>query len=499
MSALLRSALIASVAFAGSIAAAQSPSFTIDDALSAPFPSGLIAAPAGARVAWIFDAEGSRNIWVAEPAANGSFTSRQLTRFTGDIGVEIGTLAWSFDGRALVFERGGEPNPRDLPLGTTPVSSGRSALGDTTPRLIGDGSSPAMAPNAEHRRLRRPQFHRRLRSLDGSGKPQTIVRDLGRDGSLAWSPDGSRIAFVSSRGDHSLVGVYDLARKSITWLAPSVDRDASPIWSPDGSKDRVHPHSSRSARSVLVDAHRRAVVHLDRRPRDGKGTRALARQRRRRQPLLSAGRKLGVRVGCGRPNRFSVGGNRLGAPLQHRRRWRHADAAHARRLRDLQRRSQSRPTSRRVFVQPGRPRSSAHLASAGRRRNADATDDGADDRRSSGVHERRTLDRVPARGCAGIRCDRRWSRNRAVDSARHRTSRRKRCRRSIRARSSSCPQPVIFRSPDGMMIHGQLFLPPDATAGATRVIPPCSSSTAVRIARCSSARIRWARTRTCTR
>ncbi len=213
----------------------QTPSFTLESALSAPFPSGLIASPAGGRVAWIFDAQGSRNIWVGEPGPNGAFTSRQLTGFTGDVGVEVGTLAWSFDGEALVFERGGEPNPRDLPLGSTPGQLWTISLGDTVPRLIGDGASPAMAP-----RTKTVAYIARnsivLAQLDGGEKPQTVVRDLGRDGALAWSPDGSRIAFVSSRGDHSLVGVYDLTRKSITWLAPSIDRDASPIWSPDGTK-----------------------------------------------------------------------------------------------------------------------------------------------------------------------------------------------------------------------------------------------------------------------
>ncbi|MEO9046786.1 MAG: prolyl oligopeptidase family serine peptidase, partial [Gemmatimonadaceae bacterium] len=75
-----------------------------------------------------------------------------------------------------------------------------------------------------------------LAPADGSGKPETVVRDMGRDGSLAWSPDGSRIAFTSSRGTHNLVGVYDVGKKSLTWLAPSVDRDAGPIWSPDGAR-----------------------------------------------------------------------------------------------------------------------------------------------------------------------------------------------------------------------------------------------------------------------
>jgi Tol biopolymer transport system component len=270
---LHRTVLFASTAFAVGTAAAQQPSFTIDAALSAPFPSGLIAAPAASRVAWILDAEGSRNIWVAEPSANGSFTSRQLTRFTGDLGVEIGTPVWSFDGQTLAFVRGGEANPRDLPLGSTPAQLWAISLGDTTPRLIGDGGSPAMAPNANIvAYVARNSIV--VMPLDGSGKPQVVVRDLGRDGSLAWSRDGARIAFVSNRSEHSLVGVYDLGRKSITWLAPSVDRDVGPIWSPDGSRIafiRIPPGA----------------------PGPFSSTRAA-------EPwsILLAGRKLGIRVGC---------------------------------------------------------------------------------------------------------------------------------------------------------------------------------------------------------
>src|SRR4029079_19721184 len=109
--ALRRSAFLGSALLAARTSAAQQPSFTVDAALSAPFPSVLTAAPSGSRVAWIFDAEGARNVWVAEPSANSSFTSRQLTRYSGSLGVEIGELAWSFDGQTLTFVRDGEPNP----------------------------------------------------------------------------------------------------------------------------------------------------------------------------------------------------------------------------------------------------------------------------------------------------------------------------------------------------------------------------------------------------
>ncbi len=233
--ALTRSVLLVLALQPTATASAQGSSFTLEASLGAPFPSGLIAAPAGGRVAWIFDARGSRNIWVGEAGANGAFTSRQLTGFTGDNGVEIGSLAWSFDGRALAFERGGATNPRDLPLGSVPAQLWTIVLGDTTPHLIGEGSAPTPSPTANTLAyVARNSIV--LTSMDGSGKPQTLVRDVGRDGSLAWSPDGTRIAFVSNRTGHSLVGVYDLGRQSITWLAPSVDRDVAPIWSPDGGR-----------------------------------------------------------------------------------------------------------------------------------------------------------------------------------------------------------------------------------------------------------------------
>ncbi len=68
------------------------------------------------------------------------------------------------------------------------------------------------------------------------GQAVQLIKDRGRDGGLAWSPDGSKLAFVSGRGDHSFIGVYDIEKKSIAWMAPSVDQDRAASWSADSSK-----------------------------------------------------------------------------------------------------------------------------------------------------------------------------------------------------------------------------------------------------------------------
>ena len=71
-----------------------------------------------------------------------------------------------------------------------------------------------------------------------------FITNYGQNGTATWSPDGSRVAFVSNRGDHSYIGVYDQRSPAITYLAPGVDRDSSPTWSPDGSRIAFIRHPS---------------------------------------------------------------------------------------------------------------------------------------------------------------------------------------------------------------------------------------------------------------
>jgi dipeptidyl aminopeptidase/acylaminoacyl peptidase len=223
-------------------ASAQNRAFTVEQIFSAPFPSDLVAAPAHGRFAWVFNLRGSRNIWIAEPSGGESFKSRPLTSYKGDDGQDMGELAWDSSGETVVYVRdgnldggGADPNPLSLAQGPIEQQVFAVSAGGGEPRALGEGHSPAVSPKGDLvAYITKDQVW--LAHLRGASKPELLIRERGNSNSLRWSPDGSRLAFVSQRGDHSLIGVYGIAEKSVLWLAPSVDRDADPAWSPDGKQ-----------------------------------------------------------------------------------------------------------------------------------------------------------------------------------------------------------------------------------------------------------------------
>lgn len=231
--------LIAYIGLCSKLSFAQVQSFQIEQIFSAPFPSDLVASPMGGRFAWVFNLRGSRNIWVAESGQSG-YHARALTAYAGDDGVDIGELCWDAKGNTVLFVRGGDlegggtdPNPVSLPSGAPKQEIFAVSASGGQPRKLAEGNSPAVSPKEDLvAYLAKDQVW--LARLDGSGEPQPAIHEKGSSGSLRWSPDGSKLAFVSRRTDHSFIGVYDVAKKSVIWLSPSVDRDADPTWSPDG-------------------------------------------------------------------------------------------------------------------------------------------------------------------------------------------------------------------------------------------------------------------------
>jgi len=220
-------------------------SFTIEQVLSAPFPYGLTSASHAPRVAWIFDNKGERNIWVADAP---DFVPRQVTHYTGDEGQQIASVRLSPDGKAIVYARGTELNKQETsanPLSLTKMPKQQAwaiNLARGEPRLLGDiGCSEEgcedLRISPDSKTVIWPaKKHIWIAPLDGTKKSEQLEELLGESDTPRWSPDGKRIAFRSNRKDHSFTAVLELATKKITYLAPTTNRDASPVWSPDSKQ-----------------------------------------------------------------------------------------------------------------------------------------------------------------------------------------------------------------------------------------------------------------------
>ena len=116
-------ACLAASALNATQAPAPSGAFTLDRVLDYPFPDNLIAAPKGATIAWTFSERGSRNIYAADGP---EFLARKVTPYVGDEGQELTSLAFTADGKTIVYVRGGDHGanwPADGNLPPNPASS----------------------------------------------------------------------------------------------------------------------------------------------------------------------------------------------------------------------------------------------------------------------------------------------------------------------------------------------------------------------------------------
>jgi Tol biopolymer transport system component len=179
------------------------------------------------------DRDGEPDVFTLDPSTS---TATELTSGSGAAELQP---AWSPEGDRIAFvRRAGITGRADLFV-MTAGGGGRRRL-TSTPVPERD---PSWAPSGtgivySARTGPGEPFRIFVANADGSGREQLTTQSAGSaDRSPVWSPDGSRIAFVSNRdGGFPELYLMNADGTGVARLTSNSLIDANPSWSPDGTR-----------------------------------------------------------------------------------------------------------------------------------------------------------------------------------------------------------------------------------------------------------------------
>ncbi len=185
----------------------RSGSLTIDTLDRHRHPSNPVWSPDGRRVAYVWNRAGVENVWLVDLSGPTPAAPRALTRF--DSGTTRVRLFWSADGRKVRFAREGDSLDRrrgcairrSRPLWTTPIPPAASLRHPTARESLSFATATSGFVGSRTAREKR--------------LTQTPILE----GGLSWSPDGTRIAFITSSAErHENAPEYSGAKVLYTWI-----------------------------------------------------------------------------------------------------------------------------------------------------------------------------------------------------------------------------------------------------------------------------------------
>ena len=186
--------------------------------------------PEGKQLYFMSDRSGAQNIWTLRLGGK----AMQVTRFTD------GRVLWptiAYDGKAIVFERdfkiwmldtkNSEAYALPITLVGSPASPG------ATHSTLNQFTDLALSPDAKKIAL---VAHGEIfaASAHDGGEAIRVTNTPGPESQVTWSPDSSRIAYLSQRNAITHVFIYEFARRAETQLTSGPLPDQSPQFSPDG-------------------------------------------------------------------------------------------------------------------------------------------------------------------------------------------------------------------------------------------------------------------------
>ena len=220
----------------------------------------------GRSLYFMSDRGGAENIWRL-PVGAGGGRPAQVTKFTD------GRVLWpniSYDGRAIVFERGygiWRLDPESGRAGEIKITRRGAPAGPAVERVRQTDQLQDLALSPDGKKVafvaRGEVF---AASAADGGDAVRVTNSHAPESQPVWSPDSRRLAYVSEREGPGHVYVYDFGANAETRLTGAAEPDDSPRFSPDG-KWLAFQRGGREVRALNLESKQERVVATGNIPR----------------------------------------------------------------------------------------------------------------------------------------------------------------------------------------------------------------------------------------